>query len=184
MSIVGNKIYEIRKLKGYSQEKLAELSKINLRTIQRIENDENEPHGKTLNLICDVLEINVEELLKTQCPKKTLVENITNLTFLVLTNIIIISIIGYLILDSQANWNSRLGGFLFCLFMPYFIVSLTRNMKRTERVLKFGLGFVLYIILANIITEFHGIVVFVLTPSLLIAFSILYFGNSIIKLSD
>ena len=36
---------------------------MNLRTIQRIENNENEPRGKTLNLICEVLETNVEDLL-------------------------------------------------------------------------------------------------------------------------
>ncbi|WP_418602310.1 helix-turn-helix domain-containing protein [Hwangdonia sp.] len=63
MSIIGNKISERRKAKGLTQEELAELSKVNLRTIQRIENDENEPRGKTLILICEVLDINVEDLL-------------------------------------------------------------------------------------------------------------------------
>ena len=63
MNDIGNKIREIRKKKGYSQEELAENSKVNLRTIQRIEKNENEPHGKTLHLICKVLEVNVEEIL-------------------------------------------------------------------------------------------------------------------------
>ena len=57
---------EVRKLKGYTQEELAESSKINLRTIQRIENGKNEPRGKTLNLICDVLEIDINEFKKTK----------------------------------------------------------------------------------------------------------------------
>jgi transcriptional regulator with XRE-family HTH domain len=60
---VGNKIKELRKKKGLSQEELAENSKVNLRTIQRIENNENEPRGKTLNLICHVLEVNAEDIL-------------------------------------------------------------------------------------------------------------------------
>lgn len=60
---IGEKIKEIRKKKGLSQEELAESSKVNLRTIQRIENNESEPRGKTLNLICEVLNINTEDIL-------------------------------------------------------------------------------------------------------------------------
>ena len=63
MNEIGKKIREVRKKKGLSQEELAESSKVNLRTIQRIENNESEPRGKTLNLICEVLEINAEDIL-------------------------------------------------------------------------------------------------------------------------
>lgn len=63
MNDIGNKIKEVRKRKGLSQEKLAEAAKVNLRTIQRIENNENEPRGKTLHLICEVLDLNTEDLL-------------------------------------------------------------------------------------------------------------------------
>jgi len=63
MNEIGEKIKEARKMKGLSQEELADLAKINLRTIQRIETNKNEPRGKTLNLICDVLEINAEDIL-------------------------------------------------------------------------------------------------------------------------
>ncbi len=60
---VGKKIKEIRKKKGLSQEELSEAAKINLRTIQRIEKNESEPRGSTLNLICQALGTNVEDLL-------------------------------------------------------------------------------------------------------------------------
>ncbi|REE24431.1 putative Tic20 family protein [Winogradskyella pacifica] len=63
MNEIGEKIKEARKMKGLSQEELADLAKINLRTIQRIETNQNEPRGKTLNLICKVLEINTEDIL-------------------------------------------------------------------------------------------------------------------------
>ncbi len=46
-----------------SQEQLADLSKINLRTLQRIEKGDNEPRGNTLKQICEVLNINIEELV-------------------------------------------------------------------------------------------------------------------------
>lgn len=64
MNEIGKKIRELRKKKGLSQEELAESAKVNLRTIQRIENDESEPRGKTLNLICGVLDINTEGILE------------------------------------------------------------------------------------------------------------------------
>ena len=63
MNEIGKKIKDVRKRKGLSQEELAESAKVNLRTIQRIENNESEPRGKTLNLICDVLGINAEDIL-------------------------------------------------------------------------------------------------------------------------
>lgn len=63
MNEIGEKIREVRKKKGLSQEELAESSKVNLRTIQRIENNESEPRGKTLNLICEVLDLNAEDIL-------------------------------------------------------------------------------------------------------------------------
>ncbi len=63
MNEIGSKIKELRKKKGLSQEELAENSKVNLRTIQRIEKNENEPRGKTLHLICHALEVNAEDIL-------------------------------------------------------------------------------------------------------------------------
>lgn len=63
MKKVGDKIKEARKAKGLSQEELADLAKVNLRTIQRIESNHNEPRGKTLSLICDVLKINAKDIL-------------------------------------------------------------------------------------------------------------------------
>jgi len=62
MQIDGKKVSKIRKLNGFTQERLAELSKVNLRTIQRIENNNTIPHGNTLLAICDVLKIRIEDI--------------------------------------------------------------------------------------------------------------------------
>ena len=62
MKNIGKKIKELRIKKGLSQEELAENATVNLRTIQRIENDENNPSGKTLRLICKALDVNVESI--------------------------------------------------------------------------------------------------------------------------
>jgi transcriptional regulator with XRE-family HTH domain len=59
MDSTGQKIKAARLQKGFTQEALAELSLLSLRTIQRIEADENVPTAKTLNLISKALEIDV-----------------------------------------------------------------------------------------------------------------------------
>ena len=63
MGNIGQKIVELRKSKGFSQEVLAEKAKVNLRTIQRIEKGENKPSGNTLKLICDALETVPEKII-------------------------------------------------------------------------------------------------------------------------
>jgi transcriptional regulator with XRE-family HTH domain len=63
METIGAKIFEIRNRKGLTQEKLSDLSKINLRTLQRIEKGTTQPRNDTLNNICQVLDVNIEDIL-------------------------------------------------------------------------------------------------------------------------
>jgi transcriptional regulator with XRE-family HTH domain len=63
METVGERILKIRKQEGLSQEELSYLADINLRTLQRIEKCESEPQEKTLQRICEILEVNPEDLL-------------------------------------------------------------------------------------------------------------------------
>lgn len=63
MDTIGFKISEIRKRKGYTQEEISDLSKINLRTLQRIEKGATEPRGNTLRNLCSILEININDVL-------------------------------------------------------------------------------------------------------------------------
>ncbi|WP_327018064.1 DUF4870 domain-containing protein [Croceibacter atlanticus] len=62
MNNIGKKIKEARKQKALSQEELADTAKVSLRTIQRIETNQNEPRGKTLKLICEALQLDIEDL--------------------------------------------------------------------------------------------------------------------------
>lgn len=63
MENIGQKIIELRKSKGLTQEGLAEKAKVNLRTIQRIEKEENKPSGNTLKLICEALDTLPEKIV-------------------------------------------------------------------------------------------------------------------------
>src|SRR5690606_42033310 len=63
METIGTKITQLRKQKALSQEQLADSAKVNVRTIQRIENNETTPRGATLKLICDALEVTPDEII-------------------------------------------------------------------------------------------------------------------------
>ena len=180
--MIGEKITALRKTKKYTQEELAELAKVNLRTIQRIENNENTPRGKTLDLICNVLEIDRKELVTNNSTKNKTLENIlVKGFFLIIFNLLLMSIIGYLTLDSNANLNSRTGAFLLSIFLPFCIVVFTQKMSGVERMLKFGTGFFIYIALVFFKHGFPTGIVTGLFPCLFLALSVLYFGNQFIK---
>lgn len=59
------KIAFIRKKKGLTQEQLADLANITVRTIQRIESGENVPRSYTLKAIAVALNVSFEELTNT-----------------------------------------------------------------------------------------------------------------------
>lgn len=187
MDTKGKKISDLRKEKGYTQEELAELSKINLRTIQRIENNKSEPRGKTLSLICDALDVDVSDFQKSeQLPgNKNIFEIIINLFFYFLFNLLLMTVPMFLILDSEANLNSRVGGFLLSFFIPFFIVYYTPLLKPIERVFKFGTGYVSYIIM---LLSFRGLITGFqigfrtgLFLALIISIAVLFYGHSLLK---
>jgi XRE family transcriptional regulator, regulator of sulfur utilization len=63
---LGKKIATARKLKGLTQDELAELSQITVRTIQRIEADANTPQSFTLKAIAKALDIEYESLVNLE----------------------------------------------------------------------------------------------------------------------
>ena len=58
---IGARISSLRKSKGLSQESLAEVTKISLRTIQRIESDSTTPRLYTLKAIATALDVSIED---------------------------------------------------------------------------------------------------------------------------
>lgn len=61
-------IVSARQQKGLTQEELAELSGLSVRTIQRIENGESLPRSYTLKVIAKALGKHYEDLLKVETP--------------------------------------------------------------------------------------------------------------------
>ena len=66
----------LRKDKAFSQEELAKLSGLSLRTIQRIEKGETTPTGETLKRLSNVLEVSTRELLEWNTTSDILVKTI------------------------------------------------------------------------------------------------------------
>ncbi len=68
-----NLIYH-RKLKGYSQEELSARTEVTVRTIQRIEKGDVNPHLQTVKMLATALEIDVNELLPLENPKEEAIQ--------------------------------------------------------------------------------------------------------------
>ena len=140
-----------------------------------------------MSLICNVLEIDVKELQNTNeiTQKKTIIGFIINLVFYILLNLLLMFIIGYLTLFSEANLNSRIGALLLSFFIPFYIVYLTSLMNPTERVLKFGFGYFAYIIMLlsiqGLIPGFQSGIRTGLFLCLIISIGVLFYGNFFLK---
>lgn len=68
-SLKENLLYQ-RKLKGYTQDELSEKTTVGVRTIQRIEKGEVQPHLQTVKLLAVGLNIEVEDLIVLDNPKE------------------------------------------------------------------------------------------------------------------
>jgi transcriptional regulator with XRE-family HTH domain len=62
---------ELRAVRGMSQEYLADESRVSLRTVQRIENNESEPTGETIKRIAIALDLELTELIGSNSVTET-----------------------------------------------------------------------------------------------------------------
>jgi uncharacterized membrane-anchored protein YitT (DUF2179 family) len=102
----------------------------------------------------------------------------------IVVNITLMAIFNYLTIDSFANMNSRIGSIILSFFLPFFIVYVTRKMPALERLVKFGTGFVLDIILITIIAGFPEGITSGLIPCLTIALGVLYYGGRLLNAAE
>jgi len=75
MEMLGQKIKELRVLKGLTQEDLAEKTHLSVRTIQRIENGDVDPRTYTLQLLAEALGVELEEFTKEKIEQKLSVKD-------------------------------------------------------------------------------------------------------------
>ena len=85
MEAISVKLKELRQRKGFAQEQLANLSGLNLRTIQRIEKGETVPRGDSLQRLAQALKVTPDEIVDWQVREDKsllLVLNLSQLSFL------------------------------------------------------------------------------------------------------
>jgi transcriptional regulator with XRE-family HTH domain len=181
MNKVSKFVKDARIAKGYTQEELSEKAKLTLRTIQRIENQESIPRGSTLNLICDALEIDNEEILnsKNTSSLKTIIKRSLDIFFIIILNLILVSVTAYLTIDSSANTNSRFAGLIISIILPLLIVFLT-NISAVQRLVKYGLGYIIFGLLVITLHGFPTAFSTALVPCLIFSIAILQYGDRII----
>lgn len=133
---LSRKIKELRTRLGFTQESLAEETKLSLRTIQRIENSESEPRGDTLKRIARILKVTPDELMDWSERKDIsflMVLNLSSLTFLLfpLLGIIVplifwvlkrntivgVDALGKKVLNFQITWSILFFTFQILIFL-------------------------------------------------------------------
>ncbi len=94
---------------------------------------------------------------------------------LIFYNLFFVFIIGYLTLDINANFNSRLGGLVICLMMAYYFYStIENNIPILKKLINYGSSSILYIIATSILCFQRGIRT-ALIPILLVYLFLLLF---------
>ena len=71
---ISEKLIYQRKLKGYSQEDLSDKTTVGVRTIQRIEKGDVQPHLQTVKLLAVGLDVNVNDLLVLDNPNEEVIQ--------------------------------------------------------------------------------------------------------------
>ena len=91
---LGNKIFELRKKKGLSQEQLGEKVDVTRQTISNWELGETTPNPEQLKLLSNVLNVSIDELLDNNV-NNVLVEKVSNTEKLAGMIIKILKVVGF-----------------------------------------------------------------------------------------
>jgi len=134
---LGSQIEKLRKRQGFSQETLAEEAGLNLRTIQRIENNETVPRADSLKRITNALKLTPDELIDYSLIEDRSFLKILNISalgflFFPLLGIILplifwimkrdkikdVDLVGKKILNFQITWTIILFAYYLIIMLP------------------------------------------------------------------
>ncbi len=136
---LGNKILELRKKKGLSQEQLGEKIEVTRQTISNWELGQTTPNPDQLKLLSNALNISIDELLNNNI-KNTLVEKVSNTEKLAHFTIKILKFIGVAFITLFIIDLIVLILFLATGKMPNVESSATTicNIKDNQYIIEFG----------------------------------------------
>ena len=140
----GNKIIEARLSKNLTQENLAEITNISIRTIQRIEKNETTPRKSTIKVLNEKLNLNLSEE-NLEINKLNVLSILKKVIYFILSNILIITIYGYFTVDNfLTNFKTKFAALLLSIFISWFIVRQTSELSGRVRLLRFELSLILW----------------------------------------
>ncbi len=125
---LGQKILELRKSQGLTQEELVEKCNINVRTIQRIEAGEVTPRSYTVKSILEALEVDSKSIFKSEETKDEIQfsskeVNQLNISWITGIFFLVLSVIG--IVAEFYFWDEKHGYEELLYRIPFNILSIT-----------------------------------------------------------
>ncbi len=102
-----------------------------------------------------------------------------NFLFLALLNLLYVLILGFMTMDSNANWNSRLGALFLSFFISIFFAYQTPNVSGLKRMFMFGSGLYVYLILAMFQPGLRVFIPTLLWGCIIVAEVVLFYGNDL-----
>ena len=174
MKLKGEIIKKYRIKKGFTQNELADKTKLTSRTIQRLENNQTTARVYTINKIAEVLDLPTHSFQTTN-KSRPLLSKVFEFISYIIINFAIVFIFGFLVIDVNANINSFTGAILLSVLIPVVIYNFTKSMTTNERMIKFGCGLCLYLLVFFILHDIaiftKGIIYVVLIYSLVLYYS-------------
>jgi len=171
---LAQRVKDLRIRKGYSQEELSAKTGLSLRTVQRIENSENEPRGDSLRRLASALQVTPDDLTDWDMPEDRGYINGMNLSalcFIVFPFFgIVVPLImwiskrdklksvnrtGKIIINFQITWTMLL--FLISIILPAIFVDLDAvkggpmQMAAFSNYMYVFLGFWFFMMIYNVI---------------------------------
>lgn len=180
MSNIGEIIKKERLARGLSQEDLSAVTFVSVRTIQRIENGESSPKQKTLQLILDYLELKgFEDQVGTKLNWKK--HWLSLVFFTVIGNFLLMAFLGFLTIDSFANFNSQASSLIFAVLLGILVRQNTSHISDMMRMLIFGSGVIIYAFIVLVKVGVAGGMVTMLFPSIVLYLFVLNFDMKLFQ---
>ncbi len=104
-----------------------------------------------------------------------------NIFFLAILNFGFVALIGMLTIDSLATAPTKIAALLLSFFVSYFLVSLTPKMDSAHRLLNFGTGLILYLLMGLFLIGLPAALTSAMIPSILVAMATLFYGDILIQ---
>ena len=105
----------------------------------------------------------------------------TRVSKYIVVNVLIVLVLGYLTIDSQANGNSRLAAIIISVLLPYTVFRSTEEWSRKRRFFIYGTGVCVYLFVGTMKAGLYHMWFSVFIPTCLSYLVFLYLADRVFK---